>query len=113
MFDSSPTTTLVFYPVETICLVTMVTPISLVPVRLVTLVSLVSLVSLVTMVSLVILVSLVTPVRVVTLVDLNLHNFQFYPAHLWKDFRSCFRLELPPPTLPHNFTFVKKTHPIW
>ena len=55
---------------------------------LVTLVSLV--VSLNTLVT---PVSFVIPVRVVSLVTIciicTLHNFQFYPAHLWTDFQSC------------------------
>ena len=53
---------------------------------------------------------LVTPVCVVTLVSIciicTLYNFQFYPAHLCTDFRSCFRLKLP----PNNFAIVKKKH---
>ena len=38
---------------------------------------------------------LVTPVCVVTLVTIcTLHNFQFYLAHLWTDFQSCFRVDV-------------------
>ena len=37
-------------------------------------------------------ICLVIPVRVVTLITIciicSLHNFQFYPAHLWTDFQS-------------------------
>ena len=66
-------------------------------VSLVTSVCLVTLVCLVTMVCLVTLVYLVTLVCLVTLEGLvticiicTLQNFQFYLAHLWTDFQSCY-----------------------